>query len=54
MGDFLYEAIIDCDSIDMLKRGLEHIKDKIRQQLQIIRDRGVIEFVSRGIYKKKN
>ena len=29
-----------------------HIKDKIRQQLQILRDKGVIEFKSRGIYKK--
>lgn len=28
------------------------IKDKIRQQLQILRDKGIIEFVSRGIYKK--
>ncbi len=28
------------------------IKDKIRQQLQILRDRGIIEFVSRGKYKK--
>lgn len=29
------------------------IKDKIRQQLQLLRDKGLIEFVSRGIYKKK-
>lgn len=29
------------------------IKDKIRQQLQILRDKGIIEFVSRGVYKKK-
>jgi type II restriction enzyme len=28
------------------------IKDKIRQQLQILRDRGIIEFISRGKYKK--
>lgn len=28
------------------------IKDKIRQQLQILRDRGFIEFVSRGKYRK--
>jgi type II restriction enzyme len=27
------------------------IKDKIRQQLQILRDKGVIEFVGRGNYK---
>ena len=30
------------------------IKDKIRQQLQYLRDRGIIEFVGRGIYKKIN
>jgi type II restriction enzyme len=30
------------------------VKDKIRQQLQILRDKGVIEFLSRGFYKKKN
>lgn len=29
-----------------------HIKDKIRQQLQILRDKGFIEFTSRGNYKK--
>jgi type II restriction enzyme len=28
------------------------IKDKIRQQLQILRDKGIIEFISRGNYKK--
>lgn len=30
------------------------IKDKIRQQLQILRDNGIIEFVGRGIYQKVN
>jgi type II restriction enzyme len=29
-----------------------HIKDKIRQQLQFLRDKGLIEFVDRGKYKK--
>ncbi len=28
-----------------------HIKDKLRQQLQILRDKGVIEFISRGRYR---
>lgn len=28
-----------------------HIKDKIRQQLQILRDRGYLEFSSRGTYR---
>lgn len=29
----------------------KHIKDKIRQQLQILRDRGFLKFVSRGEYQ---
>lgn len=29
-----------------------HIKDKIRQQLQVLRDHGVIEFQRRGHYRK--
>ena len=28
------------------------IKDKIRQQLQLLRDKGIIEFLNRGLYKK--
>jgi type II restriction enzyme len=28
------------------------IKDKIRQQLQVLRDKGIIEFISSGNYKK--
>ncbi|VBB48420.1 Type-2 restriction enzyme DpnI [uncultured Paludibacter sp.] len=31
-----------------------YIKDKIRQQLQILRDQGIIEFTSPGRYKKLN
>ena len=30
-----------------------HITDKIRQQLQFLRDKGFLEFTSRGHYKKK-
>jgi type II restriction enzyme len=30
-----------------------HIKDKIRQQLQILRDRGYLEFTNRGKYRLK-
>lgn len=29
-----------------------YIKDKIRQQLQVLRDKGLIEFVARGRYRK--
>jgi len=31
--------------------GNKHIKDKIRQQLQILRDRGYLEFLGRGKYR---
>lgn len=30
----------------------KHIKDKIRQQLQLLRDKGIVEFANRGIYRK--
>jgi type II restriction enzyme len=30
----------------------QHIKEKIRQQLQILRDLGIIEFTGKGTYKK--
>ena len=30
-----------------------HIKDKIRQQLQVLRDRGYVEFLNRGVYRLK-
>ncbi len=29
----------------------KHIKDKIRQQLQVLRDKGYLDFVSRGCYR---
>ena len=29
-----------------------HVKDKIRQQLQMLRDNGIIEFTGRGHYRK--
>ena len=29
-----------------------HVKDKIRQQLQILRDKGVLEFKGAGNYRK--
>ncbi|WP_037586695.1 DpnI domain-containing protein [Stenoxybacter acetivorans] len=30
-----------------------HVKDKIRQQLQFLRDRNMIEFIGRGRYRKR-
>jgi type II restriction enzyme len=32
----------------------KHVKDKIRQQLQVLRDRGLLKFISKGVYKKIN
>lgn len=32
-------------------RNNKHIKDKIRQQLQVLRDKGYLEFVSKGLYR---
>ena len=29
----------------------KHIKDKIRQQLQFLRDRGYLKFINKGKYK---
>ena len=31
-----------------------HVKQKIRQQLQVLRDRGYLDFVSRGYYRLRN
>jgi type II restriction enzyme len=28
-----------------------HVRQKIRQQLQVLRDRGYLDFVSRGYYR---
>ena len=32
--------------------GNRHIKDKIRQQLQVLRERGYLEFIGRGRYRR--
>jgi type II restriction enzyme len=31
--------------------GNSHVRDKIRQQMQVLRDLGYVEFVGRGEYK---
>ena len=50
--DFTLEDMYSFENI-LSKKYTEnnHIKDKIRQQLQFLRDKGYIEFVSRGIYR---
>ena len=39
--------------LQMLYPDNKHVRDKIRQQMQVLRDNGVIEFVRRGYYKLK-
>ena len=34
--------------------GNQNVKPKIRQQLQFLRDRGYLEFVSRGFYRLRS
>jgi type II restriction enzyme len=31
-----------------------HVRQKIRQQLQVLRDRGYLDFVSRGFYRLRS
>ncbi len=40
------------DELQLLFPENMHIKEKIRQQLQILRDKGYISFVGRGLYRK--
>ena len=40
------------DELKLRHPNNHHIQDKIRQQLQLLRDRGFIEFVGRGQYRK--
>lgn len=32
--------------------GNQHVREKIRQQMQVLRDRGLIEFLGRGRYRR--
>lgn len=40
------------DELQLKHPSNNHIKDKIRQQLQFLRDKGIVEFKGRGIYRK--
>ena len=40
------------DELKHIFVGNNHIKEKIRQQLQILRDKEIIEFKGRGKYRK--
>lgn len=39
------------DELSILHPDNRHVKDKIRQQLQVLRDKGYVDFVSRGYYR---
>jgi len=39
------------NKLSLLHPENRHIKDKIRQQLQVLRDKGYLEFTSRGNYR---
>lgn len=40
------------DELQLKHPDNNHVKDKIRQQLQVLRDKGVIEFLGGGLYRK--
>ncbi|MBU8902619.1 MAG: hypothetical protein KOO69_07755 [Victivallales bacterium] len=52
-SEFKLDQIYEFEDILKQKHPQNNfIKDKIRQQLQILRDKGVLEFVSKGVYRK--
>ena len=51
--DFTLEQMYEFENVLAKKYpNNNHIKDKIRQQLQILRNKGIIEFRGRGNYRK--
>jgi type II restriction enzyme len=42
------------DRLSRLYPGNQNVKPKIRQQLQYLRDRGYLDFVSRGFYRLRS
>lgn len=52
--DFVLEDMYKFEKeLSKLHPENKHIKDKIRQQLQVLRDKGYLDFVSRGVYQLK-
>lgn len=50
---FILEEMYSFENILSMKHPENHhVKDKIRQQLQILRDNEIIEFMGRGHYRK--
>ena len=48
----LNQVYASADLLKLKHPENNHVKDKIRQQLQVLRDRGIIEFLGRGHYRK--
>lgn len=47
----LEDVYVSEDRLSMLYPGNHNVRPKIRQQLQVLRDQGYLEFVSRGRYR---
>jgi type II restriction enzyme len=47
----LAQVYADADALAKLHPKNSHVRDKIRQQLQILRDFGLLEFLGRGAYR---
>ena len=51
--EFLLDEVYKFEDILKTKHpNNNHIKEKIRQQLQVLRDQGLIEFLGKGRYRK--
>ncbi len=48
----LNQVYASADLLKLKHPENNHVNDKIRQQLQVLRDRGIIEFLGRGHYRK--
>ena len=49
----LPEVYAHADALARLHPDNRHVNDKIRQQLQILRDMGIIKFQGRGQYRAR-
>src|SRR5258707_2442334 len=53
-NEFQIEDVYAFESrLSQIYPGNRHVKPKIRQQLQVLRDQGYLDFVSRGYYRLK-
>lgn len=47
----LSEVYANADALARLHPGNRHVRDKIRQQLQVLRDLGLLDFLGTGTYR---